>query len=280
MVDSDGFQVYDIQDESSRSGEKRPFPFSATYNPSFYAQVVRSNSEIIAEPIIYKALTPNHSKEDFIQWLKNCVENCHIKCIVLVGGASGDHSMTVLEAAKIVQELYPNRLVLGGITIPERHRDKGDEPLRLVEKTKAGLQFFTSQVVYNADNAISALRHYDEYVKELGMEPSRIIFTFAPFCSDNTVQFLKWLGVELPFGTVKRVLSRPNVQSRVEEANEICWENWKRILDAITRLNIRVPIGFGVESVTKSKIEQDAAIKLFKELKMEMNIYYKKNKLY
>jgi len=276
MVDSDGFQVYDIQDESSRSGEKRPFPFAETYDPSFYAHVVLSNSEIIAEPIIYKALTPNHSKEDFIQWLKNCVENCHVKCIVLVGG---DHNrMTVLEAAKIVQELYPNRLLLGGITIPERHRDKGDEPLRLVEKTKAGLQFFTSQVVYNADNAISALRHYDEYVKELGMKPSRIIFTFAPFCSENTVQFLKWLGVELPFGTVKRVLSRPNVQSRVEEANEICWENWKRILDAITRLNIRVPIGFGVESVTKSKIEQDAAIKLFKELKMEMDIYYNKNK--
>ncbi len=54
----------------------------------------------------------------------------------------------------------------------------------------------------------------------------------------------------------------------------ICWENWRRILDACRRLKIDVPIGFGVESVTKSKAEQDAAINLFKELRFEMDNFY------
>jgi len=37
---------------------------------------------------------------------------------------------------------------------------------------------------------------------------------------------------------------------------------------------ISVPIGFSVESVTKSKVELDAAIRLYKELKnaMEMRV--------
>jgi 5,10-methylenetetrahydrofolate reductase len=72
-------------------------------------------------------------------------------------------------------------ILLGGITIPERHRDKGDEPQRLDEKLQEGIIFFTSQVVYNADNAISMLRHYDELTKQKGKEAARIVFTFAPF---------------------------------------------------------------------------------------------------
>jgi len=163
---------------------------------------------------------------------------------------------------------------IGGITIPERHRDKGDEFLRIADKTEKGMLFFTSQVVYNADNATGMLRDYDEWTKANNKEPVRIIFTFAPFGSDNTVQFLQWLGVEVPEGTKKRVLSRPSLAAKVAESCEICWENWRRILDACRRLKIDVPIGFGVESVTKSKAEQDAAIKLFKELKFEMESFY------
>jgi len=218
---------------------------------------------------VYKALTPNESKEEFISWL-NTVDTYQIRCIVIVGGKN---ALRVTEAAQIVSSYYPH-IILGGITIPERHRDREDEPSRLIEKSKAGLQFFTSQVVYNADNAISALREYDEHCKECYVEPARIIFTFAPFCSDNTVQFLRWLGVEVPHGTVRRVLSRKDAHARAAESVEVCWENWKRILDATRRLMISVPIGFSVESVTKSKVELDAAIRLYKELKnaMEMRV--------
>ena len=125
------------------------------------------------------------------------------------------------------------------------------------------------------------LHDYDDLTKEKGIEPVRVLLTFAPFGSENTVTFFRWLGVEVPLGTVKRVLSRPTLQLRVEESIEICRENWKHVLDAALRKKINVPIGFSVEAVTKSKTEQEAALKLFDWLKEEMDLYYiAKNKCY
>lgn len=142
------------------------------------------------------------------------------------------------------------------------------------ETYSLGIKFYTSQVVYNADNAIALLRDYDELCKLEEKEPTRLVFTFAPFGSESTVHFLRWLGVELPEGTVKRVISRPSLKARVDESVEICWENWKRILDASRRLKLSVPIGFSVESVSKSKMESEAAVELFKMLKEEMESYF------
>jgi len=194
---------------------------------------------------------------------------------VLVGGCTkpGENILSVLDAAKIIGEKQ-SQVSIGGIVIPERHRDRGNEHQRLIEKVDTGVSFFTSQVVYNADNSIWLLRDYDELCKQQNKQPARLVFTFAPFGSECTVKFLRWLGVELPDGTVKRVLSRPSLKARVEESVEICWENWKRILDASKRLKINVPIGFSVENVSKSKAEQDAAVELFSMLKEEMETHF------
>jgi hypothetical protein len=241
-----------------------------------------------SEPIIYHALRSGQSEEEFTTWVLETVNEHKKTSMVLVGGSPqpNEKIITVSDATKLIKE-KTSKSALGGITIPERHRDRGDEPSRMVDKIEKGMDFFTSQVVYlltryhpaytlryNADNAIAMLRDYDEWTKENNKEPVRIVFTFAPFGSENTVQFLSWLGVEVPEGTKKRVLLRPNLKARVEESAEICWENWRRILDAMKRLKIDVPIGFGVESVTKSKAENDVAIKLFKELREEMDNYY------
>jgi len=56
---------------------------------------------------------------------------------------------TVTEAAKEIKK-YDDRLALGGIVLPERHRDKGIEHKILLHKQESGMTFFTSQVVkYN-----------------------------------------------------------------------------------------------------------------------------------
>lgn len=270
----DGFQVYDIQDEKSRNGAERPFPFMETHDPRVFASILES---IVpkSEPIVYRALSSGQTEEEFNAWITETIEQHKKTSIVLVGGSPqpNEKILTVSEATKLIKAQKSNSTI-GGITIPERHRDKGDEPARMVDKIEKGMNFFTSQVVYNADNAIAMLRDYDEWTKANNKEPVRIVFTFAPFGSDNTVTFLSWLGVEVPEGTKKRVLLRPNLKARVEESAEICWENWRRILDAMKRLKIDVPIGFGVESVTKSKAESDVAVKLFKELREEMDNYY------
>jgi len=59
------------------------------------------------------------------------------------------------------------------------------------------------------------LRDYDEACKAGNIQPARLIFTFAPFGRKDTAHFLKWLGVEIPEGTEKRVLSRSSVKVTV-----------------------------------------------------------------
>eukprot|EP01114_Cavostelium_apophysatum_P021468 TRINITY_DN74_c0_g1_i1.p1 TRINITY_DN74_c0_g1~~TRINITY_DN74_c0_g1_i1.p1 ORF type:complete len:363 (+),score=72.20 TRINITY_DN74_c0_g1_i1:225-1313(+) len=274
-IHPDAVVVYDIQDEPSRNGTERPFPFLETHEPRIYGQLIE-NLAPGTETIVFRAMTPNQSAADFAAWLSETIVHRGAKNMVLVGGSRqpGETLLSVQQAAAIARQQFPD-LFLGGITIPERHRDRGNEHLLISGKVDEGVGFFTSQVVYNADNAIWMLKDYDSHCKQHGKQPVRLVFTFAPFGSESTVQFLRWLGVELPDGTVKRVLSRPNLKSRVQESIEICFENWKRILDASKRLKISIPIGFSVESVSKSKMEQDGAVELFSSLKEEMELYYR-----
>jgi len=287
----DGVIVYDIQDEKSRSGEERPFPFLATHEPRLYAQLLVQHSSCWSrdqelEPIVYRAHQPHEAIRDeehisaMHHWLDDTWDQYAVRNLVLVGGSSVPPKecckpvMTIQEISQIITDEVDRDYLLGGITIPERHRDRGNEHKRLLNKTESGIEFFTSQVVYNADNAIWLLRDYHELCKSQNIAPVRIIFTFAPFGSESTVKFLRWLGVELPDGTVKRVLSRPNLKMRVEESLEICWENFTRILAAARRLGLEVPLGVSVESVSKSKMESDGALKLFAMLKIEMEAFY------
>jgi 5,10-methylenetetrahydrofolate reductase len=112
--------------------------------------------------------------------------------------------------------------------------------LRLSAKTQAGIEFFTSQVIFNADVAIWTLRDYDEHCKATGCKPARLIFTFAPFARADTATFLKWLGVEIPLGTEKRILSRRTREEGLRECVELCRENFKRILYAIDFYNVSI----------------------------------------
>jgi len=273
----DALVIYDVQDEPSRSGECRPFPFAQSYEPEFYAKIVKEFTTRPLECIIYRAL-PYITKEQFLSFLDFAKNEANCTYIALVGGPAKYNGLSVIEAARIARQTSYNFCV-GGITLAERHRDAGNEDEIVAGKVENGLQFFTSQVVYNADNAISFLRDYDELCKRENRTPGRIIFTFAPFARQETADFLVWLGVELPKGTVKRVLSRDTPKARVDEAVEICRENLKRILDACERYGIDVPLGFNAECVSKHKEEIEGALELFAVLKDEMDLYSTKKRV-
>lgn len=273
-LNADGIIVYDIQDEPSRNGTERPFPFFHTHDPSMYARLLTENLPD-SETIVYRAMLPGETEEEFTNWLKKSQEYGHRNLVFVGGSRVPDMSLlSIPEALRLTQHRFPDEFFIGGITIPERHRDRLNEHTRIQEKVDNGISFFTSQVIYNADNAIWLLQDYDHLCKEQGKKPVRIFFTFAPFGTENTVRFLEWLGVEVPEGTKKRVLSRSSLKACIEESMQICWENFKRILDASQRLRISVPLGFSVESVSKSRMEQRGAIQLYKALKEQMDDYY------
>jgi len=273
----DGLVIYDVQDEPSRSGECRPFPFAESHEPEVYARIVKQFTTRPLECVVYRAL-PNITKEQFVDILDYVHNEAKCSAVAFVGGPTKHNGLSVSEAADIAKSL-PCDFCLGGVTLAERHRDTGKEDEVVAHKVDHGLSFFTSQVVYNADNAISFLRDYDELCKRENKPPARIILTFAPFARQETADFLCWLGVELPKGTIKRVTSRGSPQECVNEAIEICRENLKRILDACERYHIDVPIGFNTECVSKHREEIAGAEELFFVLKDELDFYCTKRRL-
>jgi len=149
------------------------------------------------------------------------------------------------------------------------------------------MTFFNSQVVYNSDNAISLLRDYQKLLEkrvennDIPSEaltttnnptnyppmPSRIIFTFAPLSRKQTADFLRWLGVEVPIGTERRILSELSLSGRASESVSVCVENFAKILNYARRKQISIPISFNVESVSMYKTD----FKATKELVLALN---------
>lgn len=272
----DALVIYDVQDEAGRTGGERPFPFSPSLESEAYVSLLREFMTNPIDCIVYHAL-PYHSKDNFNDFLEK-VHNAQCNAIVLVGGPSQHCQLSVTEAAEIVQK-SPYNLCVGGITLPERHTSTSNEHNLVAEKVSKGLQFFTSQVVYNADNAITFLQDYDTLCKAEGKTSARIMFTFAPFGREETATFMRWLGVELPEGTKKRVLNKGSPVACVGEAIQICRENLRRILHACETYNIEIPLGFTCECVSKHREEIEGVSDLFLVLRDEMDLFYAKRRL-
>ncbi|MGB1298604.1 MAG: methylenetetrahydrofolate reductase [Psychrobium sp.] len=259
-VDFDGLIVYDIQDESSRTDETRPFPFKKTFEPCHYSQILNGKTN---KPVItYKSVAAKNSDE-FNQWLDNSWQLYGVRDIVLVGSPSskGVPKLALQDAYKAQLEHRHNYYV-GGVTIAERHAKKGDEHLRLLEKDKQGCEYFISQAVYDAPATIDMLVSYARECRAQGIRPKRMVLTFTPCGSEKTMDFMKWLGISIPESTRWRILESANP---LAESIKVCRSNLTQIIEAVMPLNI--PLGLNIESLTNRKEEIDAAIRLYKLLK-------------
>jgi hypothetical protein len=222
--------------------------------------------------IVYQALTPERTEETFTDYLSETLSYYHLKNIVFVGGGSAS-PLNVSDASQLANR-HSAEFHLGGVTIPERHRDQKNEHRRVLDKTQSGVQYFTSQVVYNADNMIAFLRDYNQLCIEQGVQPARIMLAFAPFGRKGTLDFLRWLGVEVASGTAERNLRRGTLPLCIDESMQVSWEILRRVLDVHRTLKLQVPLGIAVESVSKFRDEQKAAEDLFRMLRHEIEEFY------
>lgn len=264
-IDYDGLVVYDIQDESSRTDTPRPFPFKATYDTRAYSKVLSEKSG--HSTITYKSVSAR-SKTEFNHWLEEAWINYGIRNIVLVGSPSsqGNIQLPLKEAYQTLAD-HKRDFNLGGVTIAERHHAKGDEHIRLEQKSLQGCSFFVSQAVYNADATIDLLQQYSANCKAKGIKPNRVILTFTPCGSKQTLDFMTWLGISTPSAIKTRIL---NAQDSLAESISICEENLQQILNYC--LDLDIPLGLNIESLTNRKEEIDASIKLFKLLKATLDL--------
>ncbi len=215
----------------------------------------RISKEIGRDAIVNKVVVHLQSEEDFQRWFSS-TKNRGIGNIVLVGGNKRHVQYPgppVTAANTMARELLRNDggCMVGNITIPTRE----DEARRMLDKTMAGAEFFTTQLLFESDSIIKLLKEYHELCKEKGIKPAAVLLSFAPISDDRDIEFIRWLGAEIPEETEEKILqgSASECAGRsIENAVEI----WERARSASSEHAIQVPIGIKVEEISKHNLNE------------------------
>ena len=255
----DGVVVYDIQDETGRTQLARPFPFAGTVEPRSYSRLLASRTGKPA--ITYKSLGML-TEAEWRSWLAESRSRFDIDFLSIVGRPTSGirYPLPLSRAIRIAAEPATG-LTVGGVAIAERHTEARSESARLLAKGIEGCGYFISQTVYQAAATERLLRDYLRDCRGAGVQPRRIVLTFAPAGREKTLAFLRWLGVDVPEPTARAILGAPSPLTR---SIEICRDNLRRILDQ--PYFGQVPLGINIESVSINRDEIDASVDLFHTL--------------
>jgi hypothetical protein len=259
---ADGLVVYDIQDESDRNANPRPFPYLPLLDSAEYADT--HLGALPVEKIVYRCV--HHLvRSDFEAWLRG--RQARPSPVVLVGAPSrgtDPKALKLSDATQLARQLAPD-VALGGVMIAERHASRGDEHQRLLAKMEQGCRFFISQTVYDASATKSLLSDYALLVAEKNLQPVPMLFTFAPCGSVKTLEFMQWLGIAIPrwLENELRYATDP-----LEQSMRACEEQFADVLDFAQRK--KLPVGVNVESVSIRKVEIEASVELFHRLKAQL----------
>ena len=255
----DGVVVYDIQDESGRTGAPRPFAFTGTVDPRAYSSLLGARTGKSA--ITYKCVG-DLDEAGWRSWLDDTARVHHAGFVSIVGRpTSGVRYALSLSKAIRLAAAHPAGFTVGGVAIAERHTAERSEAARLLAKGIEGCGYFISQTVYHADASVRLLADYARDCRGAGVKPRRIVLTFSPVGREKTMAFLNWLGVRIPPETARAILG---AAKPLAKSIDICRDNLRRILEQPYAREI--PLGINIESVSINKDEIDASVDLFQAL--------------
>lgn len=252
-ADPDGVALYDIAEEQDRNPEQRPFPFLPTLDPTSYLE--GHLTEWQKPSVIYRAVG-KYQEPELAQWMRS--QDVSRVMSVLVGASSSQSvgSTTLRRAFELRREVRPDLLV-GSVLIPERHMSRGDEHRRMAGKQESGASFFVSQILFDTNAAKNVLVDYADECEARGLTPVPVVFTLSVCGSVKTLDFLHWLGVEVPRWLQRDLRKSENtLDTSVEQAA-------KAAIDMVQySKSLGVPVGLNVESVSSRRVEIDAAVNL------------------
>ena len=269
----DAINIPEVHEENARGS--RPVKNLERAEAREFGRLLQDNVGIEA---IVNRVTVHNDLDYQKSWIKETFYDYDIENLILVGGESSDIKYpgpSVNETSEyITRDLNAGRFdfFCGGITIPSRKI----ESVRLLKKGSNGIEFFTSQVLYDGKKIKKMLKYYDDVCKENNVLPRRILLSFAPVSSKKNIDFLKWLGVEIPSQTEKRLTNKKTSMS--DESLEIASEILKGILNNNEKLGITVPIGLNVEHIMSYNFQ--SSINMLQELSKIYREFCIKTSLY
>jgi 5,10-methylenetetrahydrofolate reductase len=183
--------------------------------------------------LVYKCI----ADAQFDEWIETAHTSHGHSAINVVGRVSSAGEFqgpTIAEAMDKVNQTAA--LKFGCVCIGERHtlesaqaRGKSypTEHLNMIRKQKAGCQWFVSQAIYDIGPTIQLLKDYASLCRQEGVTPRKVILTFAPVSRTKTLNFIKWLGVNVPDDIEKSILE---AERPVDKSIDILCDHLKVIL--------------------------------------------------
>lgn len=254
----DGLVLYDIDDESDRNPDDRPFPYLPTQDPGeFHARHLAGWDR----PVVVYRCVGKYEPTQLRSWLADQEPDRVSTVFVGASSAAKPVSTTLPEAHRVWKETRPD-LPLGAVAIPERHTTGGEEHRRMLRKQRDGVSFFVTQVVHDSGAAKSMVSDYVYACADEGRRPAPVVFTLAVCGSTKTLAFLQWLGVDVP-RWMRNDLERADDPLAV--SFDHCWATAQDLATFCRRLD--VPYGFNVESVSIRRAEIEASVALAARLR-------------
>lgn len=252
----DALVLYDLDDESDRADDERPFPYLETVDPADFLAGPLSAWD--GNTIVYRCVG-KYSKDELTGFLASRSDG---EATVFVGASSADKPVrtSLPDAVRLRNEVRPE-VLLGSVAIPERHARRGDEHSRLLAKQSNGSDMFITQVVYDVGEAKDMVSDYVYACRDAGQEPVRIVFTLSVCGSERTLEFLQWLGVDVPRW----------VQNELKHSRDTLAASYDHCMTAARELSrfcryLGVKFGFNVESVSTRRVELEATVDLAREV--------------
>ena len=122
-----------------------------------------------------------------------------------------------------------------------------------------------TQVVYDINAAKNLVSDYHYECRARGVSPAPLVFTFSVCGSMKTLEFLRWLGVDVPRW----------MENDLKHAADTLEASYQQALTTATELitfcrTLGVPFGINVESVSIRRVEIEAAVRLAQELRAQL----------
>jgi hypothetical protein len=256
-LDIDALVVYDVQDESARTTEERPFPFLNSLDPLDFASGYLGDLQI--PKIIYRP-AGKFTSEELSAWLEQLHQQQFYPVFVGVPAPDFKVKTSLPEAYKIWSK-HQDTSVIGAITIPERHAVLKDEDVRIMDKMSCGVSYFISQCVFNVDYAKQVIQDLTNSCTSKKVEFPTVIFTLTACGSLKTLHFMEWLGIHVP----------KELKEELKQSGDILEKSIKVCLDIAAELTTfcmerSIPFGFNIESVAIRKEEIEASIHMANQI--------------
>jgi 5,10-methylenetetrahydrofolate reductase len=261
-LDLDALIVYDVQDESARTSEERPFPFLKALDPFMFASGYLQELKI--PKIIYRP-AGKFSVEELSEWLDELHKNNFHPVFVGVPAPDFPVKTSLPEAYKIWSR-NADTSVIGAVTIPERHEVLKDEDKRMLDKVSCGVSYFISQCVFNIEYAKQVIEDLSCTCKEQNVKFPTVIFTLTACGSAKTLHFMEWLGIHVPEDLKEDLKNSENI---LEKSVNVCLNIASELTEFCAERGI--PFGFNIESVAIRKEEIEASIYMVNEIADMLN---------